>query len=262
VIGMPFSLEGFAFFLEAIFIGIYLYGWNRISPLAHWWSGVVVALSGVLSGIFVVCANGWMNTPAGFRMENGRAVDIDPFAAMFNAAAPSEVLHMTLAAFAAGFAVAGVHAFAILRGTPHRAFHRAALQIALIVGAAALLQPLSGDFSARVSRSGNRQTRRDGRALEDRPASFVIGGWIDEAALEHRGAIEIPRRPLAAPAWCSLGRGAGPRCRRPGGSPAGAHRTPRLPDHGRLRHADGRARGLDDRAPMAPPPRTWLAATR
>ena len=195
VIGMPFSLEGLAFFTEAIFLGIYLYAWKRISPRAHLAAGVVVAISGALSGAFVVCANAWMNAPAGFRMVNGQVTDIDPIAAMFNAAAPSEVLHMTLAAFAAtGFAVAGVHAFAILRGTPHRAFHRAALQIALIVGVpAALLQPLSGDFSARgvAERQPVKLAAMEGH-LKTGPASFVIGGWIDEAALEHRGAIEIP----------------------------------------------------------------------
>src|SRR5215207_2398494 len=72
IIGMPFSLEGFAFFIEAIFLGIFLYGWNRIPPFAHWLSGVMVALSGILSGIFVVCANAWMNAPTGF-IHDGRS---------------------------------------------------------------------------------------------------------------------------------------------------------------------------------------------
>src|ERR1051325_6880536 len=71
IIGMPFSLEGFAFFTEAIFLGVYLYGGNRISPLAHWIAGILVTISGTLSGIFVVIANAWMNTPTGFRLENG-----------------------------------------------------------------------------------------------------------------------------------------------------------------------------------------------
>src|SRR5687767_13268786 len=87
IIGMPFSLEGFAFFLEAIFLGIYLYGWDRVPPRAHWLAGVAVAASGALSGIFVVTANAWMNTPAGFEMVDGRAVNIDPVAAMLNPAA-------------------------------------------------------------------------------------------------------------------------------------------------------------------------------
>ncbi len=195
IIGMPFSLEGFAFFTEAIFLGIYLYAWKRISPKAHLAAGVVVAFSGALSGAFVVCANAWMNAPAGFKIVNGEFTDIDPVAAMFNAAAAPEIVHMTLAAFAAtGFAVAGVHAFALLRGTPHRAFHRAALQIALIMGVpAALVQPISGDWSARgvAERQPVKLAAMEGH-LRTGPASLMIGGVLDTRTLEHRGAIEIP----------------------------------------------------------------------
>src|SRR5919106_2589276 len=105
VIGMPFSLEGFAFFTEAIFLGIYLYGWKRVPPRAHLFAGTMVALSGALSGIFVVIANGWMNAPTGFDLVNGQAVNVDPLAAMANAAALSQTIHMTLAAYTAtGFA--------------------------------------------------------------------------------------------------------------------------------------------------------------
>src|SRR5829696_6127050 len=82
IIGLPFSLEGFAFFTEAIFLGIYLYGWDRISPRAHLWAGILVAVSGAASGIFVVVANAWMNSPRGFRMRDGVPVDVDPVAAM------------------------------------------------------------------------------------------------------------------------------------------------------------------------------------
>src|SRR5690606_26143438 len=86
IIGMPFSWEGTAFFVEAIFIGVFLYGWNKINQYVHWVSGLLVGLSGVASGIFVVCANAWMNAPAGFDWINGKAYNIDPFAAMFNPA--------------------------------------------------------------------------------------------------------------------------------------------------------------------------------
>jgi len=195
VIGMPFSLEGFAFFTEAIFLGIYLYAWQRIPPKAHWWAGVVVAVSGALSGAFVVCANAWMNAPEGFATVNGVVTNVDPIDAMFNAAAPSQVLHMTLAAYAAcGFAAAGVHAYALYRGTPHRAFHRAALQISLMMGLpAAVLQPLSGDISARsvAERQPVKFAAMEGH-LRTGPANFVIGGWPDETTLTHRGAIEVP----------------------------------------------------------------------
>src|SRR5262245_21928086 len=124
IIGMPFSLEGFAFFTEAIFLGIYLYGWERVSPRAHLAAGAIVALSGAASAIFVVIANAWMNTPtgfrpAGFRLTDGKpldAVDIDPIAAMMNPAALGQTIHMLFAAYAAvGFAVAGIHAFLLLR---------------------------------------------------------------------------------------------------------------------------------------------------
>src|SRR6267142_4996977 len=150
IFGMPFSLEGFAFFVEAIFLGIYLYGWDRVPPRAHWAAGVLVALSGVLSGVFVVIANGWMNTPTGFRMVAGRAVDVDPWIAMRNPAAPTEILHMTIAAYlSVGFAVAAIHAWRLL-AEPDNLFHRRALGIAFGMAAmAALLQPISGDVSAR-----------------------------------------------------------------------------------------------------------------
>ena len=87
IIGLPFALEGFAFFTEAVFLGVYLYGWERISPRAHLAAGWAVAVSGMLSGIFVVIANAWMNAPTGFRWVEGRPVDVDPIAAMMNPAA-------------------------------------------------------------------------------------------------------------------------------------------------------------------------------
>jgi cytochrome d ubiquinol oxidase subunit I len=150
IIGMPFSLEGFAFFTEAIFLGLYLYGWKALPPLAHWLAGVMVAVSGVFSAIFVVTANAWMNAPVGFTMTDGRITNIDPIAAMLNPASFHEALHMTLAAWVAtGFAVASVHAFNLLRDRNHP-FHRAALGIAVGVAAvSAPLQILSGDFSSR-----------------------------------------------------------------------------------------------------------------
>src|SRR5688500_14045238 len=151
IIGMPFSLEGFAFFTEAIFLGIYLYGWKRVPPRAHLFAGAMVAVSGALSGVFVVLAHAWMNAPTGFRLENGKPVDIDPLGAMLNPAAFPQTLHMTLAAYAAtGFVVAGIHAFMLRRDRNNR-FHQAALAIALVVGGvSAILQPLSGDLLAKT----------------------------------------------------------------------------------------------------------------
>jgi len=195
IIGMPFSLEGFAFFTEAIFLGIYLYGWDRISPRAHLWAGVGVAVSGAASGIFVVIANAWMNAPAGFELVDGRAVNVDPIAAMTNAAAVSQTIHMTLAAYAAtGFAVAGIHAFFLLRDRAN-AFHRRALQIALIVGApAAVLQPLSGDLSARQVAVHQPVKLAAAEAVfsTEAGAPLTLGGWPDVDARETRFAVEIP----------------------------------------------------------------------
>ncbi|MEA2614931.1 MAG: cytochrome bd ubiquinol oxidase subunit [Chloroflexota bacterium] len=117
VFGLPFALEGFAFFIEAIFIGIYLYGWNRLSPRRHLLTGVPVVVAGVLSAFFVVCANAWMNDPQGFRLVGGRVLDPDPIAAMFNPATPVQSAHMIIAAImVTGYLVAAVHALGLLRG--------------------------------------------------------------------------------------------------------------------------------------------------
>jgi cytochrome d ubiquinol oxidase subunit I len=195
IIGMPFSLEGFAFFTEAIFLGLYLYGWDRISHRAHMASGVLVALSGAVSGIFVVIANAWMNTPRGFRLEHGVPVDVHPFRAMMTPAAFPEALHMTLAAYAAtGMAVAGVHAFFYLRDRTN-AFHRKAIGVALLVGApAAILQPISGDVSARyiADWQPTKLAAMEGQFQTERGAPLRVGGLPDESTRTTRYAIEIP----------------------------------------------------------------------
>jgi cytochrome d ubiquinol oxidase subunit I len=196
IIGMPFSLEGFAFFTEAVFLGLYLYGWERISPRAHLAAGWAVAVSGMLSGVFVVIANAWMNAPTGLRWVDGRAVDIDPIAAMMSPAAFPQVLHMTLAAYAAtGLVVAGIHALPLLRH-PRNAFHRRALSVALLIGApAALLQPLSGDLSAHFVAHWQpaKLAAMEGQFKTERGAPLRVGGWPDETAGETRYALEIPR---------------------------------------------------------------------
>ena len=195
IIGMPFSLEGFAFFTEAIFLGVYLYGWERVSPRAHLVAGVIVAVSGAASAVFVVTANAWMNAPAGFDLVNGQATHVDPIAAMLNRAALSQTIHMVLAAYAAtGMAVAGIHAALLLRGS-RGALHRHALAVALVVGApAALLQPLSGDLSARfVARwQPVKLAALEGQFATERGAPLRIGGVPDEDARTTRWAIEIP----------------------------------------------------------------------
>ena len=112
IFGMPFSLEGTAFFIEAIALGFFLYGWDKFKPWFHWFTGVVVGVSGLASGILVVAANGWMNSPSGFDYVDGKFLNIDPIAAMFNDAWFTQALHMTLAAFTAtGFAVDRIGSF-------------------------------------------------------------------------------------------------------------------------------------------------------
>ena len=195
LIGMPFSLEGFAFFLEAIFLGLYLYGWNRVGPRTHLLSGVLVCLGGALSGAFVVTANAWMNTPAGFRLVDGRVTDVDPIAAMFNPAAGAQVVHMLLAAYTAvGVGVAGIHARLLLRD-PDSLFHRRACAIALAVGLpSAFFMPLSGDWAGKVVARTQpaKLAALEGQFATQTYAPLRLGGIPDVGARETRYAIEIP----------------------------------------------------------------------
>ncbi|TCS87275.1 cytochrome bd-I ubiquinol oxidase subunit 1 apoprotein [Anseongella ginsenosidimutans] len=202
IFGMPFSLEGTAFFIEAIALGFFLYGWDRLNRWFHWFTGVVVGLSGLASGILVVAANAWMNSPAGFDYippaapgEDGQYLNIDPIAAMFNDAWFSQALHMTLAAFVAtGFAVAGVHALMILKKR-NVEFHTRAFRIAAVFGAvAAILQPISGDISAKdvARRQPAKFAAMEAHFETSRSAPLVIGGLPDEERKELKYAIELP----------------------------------------------------------------------
>jgi len=195
VIGMPFSLEGFAFFTEAIFLGIYLYGWDRISARAHLLSGVVVSTSGLASAIFVTIANSWMNTPRGFALVNGQFTDIHPFAAMNNPAAIPECLHMVLAAYcAAGFATAAIHSWLLLRKGPNR-FHEAAIMIAFVVGGVAIVaQMFSGDLVARMVAhyQPTKLASLEGQFQTESGAPLRIGGLPDVKAKQTPYALKIP----------------------------------------------------------------------
>lgn len=196
IVGIPFSLEGFAFFTEAIFLGVYLYARDRISPGARIGAAAIVAASGAASAVFVVMVNAWMNAPAGVVLVNGRIVAVDAVAGMESAAALAQGLHMVLAAYAStGLAVAGIHAMMLLRGAQPR-FHSRALRVALAIGApAAILQPFSGDLSARVVAQTQpvKLAALEGQFETERGAPLRIGGWPDEAAGRTRFALEIPR---------------------------------------------------------------------
>lgn len=195
IFGMPFSLEGTAFFIEAIALGFYLYGWGRFNPWFHWVTGVVVGISGLTSGILVVAANAWMNSPAGFDFVNGQYLNVDPIQAMFNKAWFSQALHMSIAAFAAtGFAVAGVHALMILKNK-NVDFHRKAFKIAALFAClAAILQPLSGDHSAKdvAQRQPAKLAAMEAHFRTEKRAALVIGGIPDADAERVNYAIKIP----------------------------------------------------------------------
>src|ERR1700761_2699535 len=195
IFGMPFSLEGVAFFIEAIALGFFLYGWDKFNKWFHWLTGVLVGVSGIISGILVVAANAWMNSPSGFDYVNEQYLNIDPIKAMFNDAWFPEALHMTIAAFSAtGFAVAGIHALMIYRKR-NIEFHTKAFKIAIVFGAAAaILQPLSGDISAKhaARRQPAKLAAMEADFHTQQYAPLVIGGIPDTNAKKVNYDIELP----------------------------------------------------------------------
>jgi cytochrome bd ubiquinol oxidase subunit I len=195
LVGLPFALEGFAFFTEAIFLGIYLYGRGLVSPRLHLFAGATVAVSGAASAFFVTLVNAFMNQPVGFRWEGGRPVDVDPVAALFSPPWPHQTLHVLLSCYeAVGFAMAGIHAAMLLRDRT-KTFHRRALAIALAIGgAAALAQPISGDQSAKhVAREQPvKLAALESHFETGRRAPLQIGGLPDPDRGEVAWAIEIP----------------------------------------------------------------------
>ena len=195
LIGMPFSLEGFAFFLEAIFLGLYLYGRDRLSPRVHLACGVGVAISGMASAVFVTAVNAWMNEPTGLVIEQGRIADVDPWAAMKSAVFGTEALHVVLASYAAvSFMVMGIHAHA-LRRKPDDPMHRSAFTLALVMAMVAIpLQIASGDRSAKhvASHQPIKLAAAEGLFETTKGAPIALGGVPDLQHGEMRGAIEVP----------------------------------------------------------------------
>jgi cytochrome d ubiquinol oxidase subunit I len=151
VLGFPFGVEGIFFFLEAIFAGIYLWGWRRLPGWAHFWSGVPIALSGILGAMSVIAVNSWMNTPGGFTQQDGQITAVNVWQVFFNHAALYEMPHMILAAYmVTGFTVAGVYAAGILRGRRDR-YHYTGFALGFVP--AAVLTPFQifvGDTAARA----------------------------------------------------------------------------------------------------------------
>ncbi len=193
VIGLPFTIEGFAFFVEAIFIGIYLYGWERLSPRAHLLSGVPVLLAGIAGTLSVVSANAWMNHPRGFDLESGKVTGVDPWAAMFNPATPPQTVHMLVAAFmVTGFVIASVYAVGMLRGR-RDAYHRLGFVVPFSVAAVmAPVQVFVGDWAARfvAEHQPTKLAAMEGVYQTANGVPLHIGGVAIDGELRY--AIEIP----------------------------------------------------------------------
>jgi cytochrome bd ubiquinol oxidase subunit I len=197
VFGLAFALEGFSFFVEAIFIAIYVYGWDRLSPRAHMLAGIPVVIAGFSGSLMVISVNGWMQHPTGFRLEEGRAVDVEPFDALFgNGFFWHEMVHMYLAAFlVAGFVTASVYAVSALRGRRDR-YVRVAMAVPLVMAAVvAPAQVLVGDWAARevAEHQPTKLAAFEGLGRTQAGASLHIGGWYDEEVNEVRYGVEIPK---------------------------------------------------------------------
>jgi cytochrome d ubiquinol oxidase subunit I len=195
VFGLAFALEGFSFFLEAIFIGIYVYGWDRLSPRTHFLSGIPIVITGLLGSLMVIAVNGWMNHPTGFRLVDGEVTDVRPFEALFeNSYFWHELAHMYVAGYiVAGFLVAAVYAWGALRGRFGR-YERTALMIPLTVAAlAAPVQILVGDWAARevANEQPVKLAALEGLGHTETGAPVHVLGWYSDGEVEY--GIRLPR---------------------------------------------------------------------
>lgn len=200
LVGMPFSLEGFAFFLEAIFLGLYLYGWKLLPPKVHLATGIGVAICGTTSAVFVTAVNAWMNEPAGFVYVLGpdgvgQFTEIRPWEAMFNNAFFSQALHMVLAAYSAvAIAALGIHAWA-LRRSPDSAMHRTGLRLALLLAIVSVpAQLVSGHHSAQhiAEHQPTKLAAAESLFHTQTRAPLALGGLPNEETMELEYAVELP----------------------------------------------------------------------
>jgi cytochrome bd ubiquinol oxidase subunit I len=195
VFGLGFAIEGFSFFLEAIFIGIYIYGWDRLSPRAHMLSALPIVLTGFTGSLMVIAVNAWMNHPGGFRIVRGEAVDIDTVDALFgNSYLWHELVHMYLAGYiVTGFVVAGAYAVARLRGRWGR-YERTALVVPLTIAAlASPVQVLVGDWAARdvADSQPTKLAALEGLGRTEKGAPIHVLGWYHDG--EVKFGIGIPK---------------------------------------------------------------------
>jgi cytochrome d ubiquinol oxidase subunit I len=194
VFGLGFAVEGFSFFMEAVFIGIYVYGWGRLSARAHLWSGIPIVITGFTGSLMVISVNAWMNHPGGFHLRGGKVVDVDPVRALFgNTYLWHELIHMYIAGYiVSGFIVAGCYAFSRLRGRWGR-YERVALTIPLTVAAlAAPVQVLVGDWAARdvATTQPVKLAAIEGLYKTTRGAPEHVGGWYTNHEVKY--GIGIP----------------------------------------------------------------------
>ncbi len=194
VFGVAFALEGVAFFTEAIFITIYVYGWDRLSPRAHVLAGLPIVASGIAGALMVIGVNGWMNDPGGFELAaDGTVSDVNPFAAFVNSNVWHEFVHMYLAGIiVAGFIVAGVYAFAWLKGRRDH-YHRAALIVPLAFAClAAPAQLIVGDWAGRTvaEKQPTKLAALEGLERTTKGADLTAGGIMIGDKIY--GGISIP----------------------------------------------------------------------
>jgi cytochrome d ubiquinol oxidase subunit I len=194
VFGLGFAIEGFSFFMEAIFIGIYAYGWDRLSPRVHFLSGLPIVLTGFTGSLTVISVNAWMNHPGGFHLVGGKVVEVNPWSALFgNSLLWSELIHMYIAGYmVTGFVMAGVYAFCRLRGRWTR-YERVAMTIPLTIACvAAPVQVLVGDWIARVIALDQpiKLAAIEGLYRTTRGASEHILGWYTNGQIKY--GIGIP----------------------------------------------------------------------
>lgn len=195
LIGLPFWMEGYAFFTEAIFLALYIYGGKRLSRRALFLCTIPLAGAAAISAVFVISANAWMNTPAGFLLEDGVLTELSPLKAMANPAWAHQAVHGTVAAYAAtGFAMGGIYALAILRrgATP---YYKRAMALVLAVGTLSLpFMLVSGDWAAAFLAKHEKAKLAAAEAHFETTAGapLIIGGWPDPKTGEVRFGIEIP----------------------------------------------------------------------
>jgi len=197
VFGIGFALEGISFFVEAIFIAIYVYGWDRLSRRAHFLTGIPVVLSGFAGSFNVIAVNGWMNDPTGFDLgPNGEVLDPQPWSALLNSNMWHELIHMYLAGYlVCGFIVAGVYAYAWMKGRRDK-YHRTALVVTLAFASlVAPVQVIVGDWAGRevAQRQPVKLAAMEGLQETTKGAPFTLGGFYDEGRGEVRFGIEVPR---------------------------------------------------------------------